>query len=172
MSFTFRQRMEAQINRFIMNIWPCIRGAGGKVVTLSPDYMNLVVRLKLNWRTRNIVGTIYGGSMYASTDPFYMLMFHKLLGPDYIVWDKACSIRFLRPAKETIYAEFLVTPEMLREVRETVLRLGKANFTWTIAYKNREGQVFAEFDKTIYVAQKSVYKQRQSGSAMKEEGQS
>src|SRR6185312_9300608 len=60
--------------RFLMNVIPCIRGTGGRVVSISDDFRRLRVRLKLNWRTRNLVGTIYGGSMYAATDPFYMLM--------------------------------------------------------------------------------------------------
>jgi hypothetical protein len=33
-----------------------------------------------------------------------MIMLIKALGPDYIVWDKAATIRFLRPGRETLHA--------------------------------------------------------------------
>lgn len=53
-----------------------------------------------SWRTRNYVGTIFGGSLYGALDPI-MIMLIKLLGPEYEVWDKAASIRFRRPGRST-----------------------------------------------------------------------
>lgn len=157
---SFRQKARARFHRFVINSWPCIRGGGGRVTQLSPDYTRLTVRLKLGWRTRNVVGTIYGGSMYASTDPFYMLMLRELLGSDFIVWDKGCVIRFVRPAKQTIWAEFHITPEMLTEVRTQVALHQEASFTWKIQFKDKTGVVYSEFDKTLYVAEKPFYKEK------------
>ncbi len=152
----------AWISRHSMNLWPCIRRTGGRVTHLSPDFMTLIVRLPLNWKTRNIVGTIFGGSIYASTDPFFMIMLMRILGKDFVVWDKGCTIRFKKPAKETIYARFEITPEMLSKVREDVALDGKTVFTWTIQYRDAAGTVYAEFDKLMYVAKKEVYKARGS----------
>lgn len=95
--------------RFFMNIVPCIRGSGAHVVSISDDFTRLRVKLRLNWRTRNLVGTIFGGSMYAAIDPFYMLMLMRILGSGYVVWDKGCTIRFKRPARETLFADFIST---------------------------------------------------------------
>lgn len=153
-----RKKLYAEFVRFVLNIWPCIRGGRGRVIYLKEDFTRLVVRLRLSWLTRNVVGTIYGGSMYASTDPFYMLMLMQILGKDYVVWDKGCTIRFKRPAKKTIYAEFLVTPGMLAQVKDAVARDGETTFTWTIAYRDDAGVTYAEFDKVLYVAMKAVYK--------------
>lgn len=146
--------------RFLLNLWPCIWSAGGRVVYIAQDFMHLTVRLSLSWRTRNVVGTIFGGSMYASTDPFFMLMLMRILGKDYVVWDKGCTIRFKKPAKKTIYADFIITPEMLAEVKQKVANEGKTTFTWMIQYKDKQGVVYAEFDKVLYVATKEVYKAR------------
>lgn len=145
-----------------MNLWPCIRRTGGRVTELAADFSLLTVRLPLNWRTRNIVGTIFGGSMYASTDPFFMIMLMKILGKDFVVWDKGCTIRFKKPAKETIYARFQITPEMLAQVYGDIERDGKTVFTWTIQYRDRAGVVYAEFDKLLYVAKRDVYKARKA----------
>ena len=73
--------------RKAVNFWPCIRRSGGRVTHLSTDFTHAVVRLRLNWRTRNLVGTIFGGAMFASTDPMYMLMLHKIFGRTHVVWD-------------------------------------------------------------------------------------
>ena len=151
------KKLAAFSTKLVLNGWPSIRRAGGKVIFLSEDFSRLKVRLKLGWKTRNIVGTIYGGSMYASTDPFFMLMLMKILGPEFVVWDKGCTIRFHKSAKETLFADFHISPAMLAEVHSKVGTEGQATFSWTVQYTNNEGVVFAEFDKVIYVAQKSVY---------------
>src|SRR4051812_8950533 len=134
--------------RQALNFWPCIRRSGGRVTELAPDFSRLVVRLALTLRTRNVVGTIFGGSMMASTDPMLMLMLHRILGKAYVVWDKSTVTRFKRPATSTLSAEFVLTPERLAQVRETVAERGEADFTWTIQYKDAAGVVHAEFDKT------------------------
>ena len=139
---------------------PCIWGGGGKVIALSEDFTKLTVRLKLRLRTCNAVGTIYGGSMYASTDPFYMLMLMNILGKNYVVWDKGCTIRFKRPAKKTIYANFNITPEMLAPVVSAADQDGETTFTWPLAYKDESGMVYAEFDKVLYVAKKEFYDEK------------
>ena len=143
-----------------LNLWPCIRGTGGWITFISEDFTKLTVRLKLSLRTRNVVGTIFGGSMYASTDPMFMLMLINILGPDFVVWDKGCTTRFKRPAKGTIYAHFEITPEMLEDVRKNVFEKNEYTFTWNVAYKDDEGVVYSEFDKVLYVANKDFYNEK------------
>jgi acyl-coenzyme A thioesterase PaaI-like protein len=155
-----KKKLYSEFIRFGLNLWPCLRRTGGRVTYLAEDFTRLSVKLSLNWKTRNVVGTIFGGSMYSSTDPYFMLMLMKILGDDYVVWDKGCTIRFKRPAKETIFADFIVTPEMIHSVRSQVANNKEYDFTWAIQYKDKNGIVYAEFDKVIYVAQKSFYKDK------------
>jgi acyl-coenzyme A thioesterase PaaI-like protein len=151
--------------RQLLNFWPCIRGTGGRVTRLAPDFTQLTVRLPLSWRTRNAVGTIFGGSMFAATDPMYMLMLQHQLGRGYIVWDKGCAIRFKRPASRTLYAEFRVTPEMRAQVRDAVRAHGEADFTWPVRLADEAGVVHAEIERTLYVADKAFYKHKQEARA-------
>ena len=150
----------ALVFRLGFNLWPCIRGSGGRVSHLAPDFTRITVRLPLNWRTRNAVGTIFGGSMFAATDPMYMLMLQRLLGRAYVVWDKGSAIRFKRPATRTLFAHFHVTPAMLAQVREAVASQGEADFTWPVRLEDEDGTVHAEIDRTIYVADKAFYKRK------------
>lgn len=150
----------ARLTRFLMNLAPCLRAGGGRVVALSDDFKHLRIRLRLSWLTRNLVGTIYGGSMYSSIDPFYMLMLMRILGPDYVVWDKSATIRFKRPARTTLYADFRFDDETLDNIREQVARDGESTFTWTVALKDTAGTTFADCDKVLYVAKKDFYKEK------------
>jgi hypothetical protein len=154
-------KLKTRWYRLLLNTWPCIFFSGARVSHLADDFTRLRVELPLNWRTRNSVGTIYGGSMYASTDPFYMLMLLQLLGKDYVVWDKGCTIRFKRPATTKLSAEFAISEEMLASVKTAVARDGETEVTWTVHYRDQAGVVHAQFDKLLYIAGKSFYKQKQ-----------
>jgi acyl-coenzyme A thioesterase PaaI-like protein len=156
----WRRKLRAAVWRLSFNIWPCLRRAGGRVTHIAEDFTRLDVRLDLNWKTRNIVGTIFGGSIYASTDPYYMLMLMQILGPDYVVWDKGCTIRFKRPARETIRARFEISTAMIDKILTDVAAQNEITFTWPLQYKNASGTVFAEFDKVLYVAKKDFYKEK------------
>ncbi|RYZ66163.1 MAG: DUF4442 domain-containing protein [Proteobacteria bacterium] len=151
---------KAWLFKTLVNLAPCIRGGRGRVIRISPDFRRLTVRLRLWLGSRNIVGTIYGGSMYASTDPFYMLMLMQILGDDFVVWDKGCTIRFRRPAKKTIYADFEITQAMLDEVLVKDEQEGETSFTWPLSFKDKNGVTYSEFDKVLYVAKKSFYKEK------------
>jgi acyl-coenzyme A thioesterase PaaI-like protein len=160
-----RARLFAWWFRQVLNWWPCMLGTGGRLTHLSADFSKASVRLPYNWRTRNKVGTIFGGSMASATDPMYMLMLHRLLGPEYVVWDKGFAIRFKRPATRDLVAHFHVTPERLADVRDTVRAHGEADFTWPAHLVDDDGVVHAEIQRTLYVADKAVYKAKQAARA-------
>ena len=86
-----RESFRTFLSRLRFNAWPCYRGTGGRVTFIAGDWSEVRVRLPLSWRTRNYVGTIFGGSIYGAVDPFYMIMLIHNLGPEYLVWVKAAG---------------------------------------------------------------------------------
>ncbi len=139
----------------MFNWWPCYRGTGGRVTFISADWQTVKVKLPLNLRTRNYVGTIFGGSLYAAVDPFFMLMLMKNLGPDTIVWDKAALIRFRRPGRSLLTAEFHLDDEELDAIRALLLTQPKVDRTYTVALVDAAGEVHAVVEKTIHLARKA-----------------
>ena len=117
--------------RWGFNFFPAFRGTGGRISYISDDWHEVSLKVPLSWRTRNYVGTIYGGSIYGAVDPIYMLMLMRILGPDYIVWDKAAKIRFKKPGKGTLYAEFKLLAEEIDEI-ERALAISYDMFTMTM----------------------------------------
>lgn len=112
------------------------------------------MKLPLSWRTSNYVGTIYGGSIYASIDPIYMLMLMHILGKDYVVWDKAAKIRFRKPGRETLYTDFLLTPEEISDIKRLAEGERSIDRIYNVILKNKEGIVHAEIEKTLYISKK------------------
>jgi acyl-coenzyme A thioesterase PaaI-like protein len=103
---------------------------------------------------KNYVGTHFGGSLYAMTDPFFMLMLLENLGKNYIVWDKAAHIDFIKPARGTVKAYFRLTQSEIERVR-LAAESGKAVLPeYTIDILAEDGQVVARVLKTLYVRKK------------------
>ena len=105
----------------------------------------------MSWRTRNYVGTIYGGSIYGNIDPIYMLMLIHVLGPGYIVWDKAATVRFKKPGKETLYADFKLDEDEIGEIKRLAETERSVDRIYNVELKDKNGVVHAFIETTLYI---------------------
>ncbi|PJZ64894.1 DUF4442 domain-containing protein [Leptospira wolffii] len=143
-----------------LNYWPCVWCTGGKIEFLSSDFRELHVGLRKNVRTLNRVGTVYGGSIYSSVDPYFMLMMMWILGEDYVVWDKAAKVKFVRPILKKVKAKFLITEELIEKTKKEILEKGETVFDLPLKYEDDGGTVYATFEKTIYAASRTHYEKK------------
>ena len=137
-----------------INVWPPLLGAGIRVRWHSNQVVD--VEMKLRAWNRNYVGTHYGGSLYSMTDPFYMLMLMENLGRDYIVWDKAASIRFRKPGKGRVKAEFRLSDVQLDEIRNKLTTLEKYEPTFAVEVRDEAGDIVAEVQKVLHIRRKNA----------------
>jgi hypothetical protein len=137
-----------------INLWPPFLGAGIRVKHIAPDMKAVDVEMKLRWWNANYVGTHFGGSLFAITDAFYMLMLMANLGRDYIVWDKAASIRYRQPGRGTVRVEFRLTDAQVDDIREKLRMLPKYEPVFQVEVKDEAGVVIAEVEKLLYVRKK------------------
>jgi hypothetical protein len=134
----------------LINIWPPL-AASGISVQWGVDMKSVDVEMKDRFWNRNFVGTHYGGSLYSMTDPFYMLMLIKNLGPGYVVWDKAATIRFRKPGKGKVHAKFRISDAQLDEIRAILETQLKYEPTFTVEVKNGSGEVVTEVQKILHI---------------------
>ena len=137
-----------------VNLWPPFLGAGIRVLRISRDMKAVDVKMKLRFWNANYVGTHFGGSLFAMTDAFYMLMLMANLGRDYIVWDKAATIRYRKPGRGTVRAEFRLSESQIEDVREKLKTLPKCEPVFVIEVKDEAGVVIAEVEKVLHVRKK------------------
>ncbi len=148
------ENLTTKIDRWKFNIFPAYRGGGGRITYISDDYHEIQVKLPLNWRTKNYVGTIYGGSIYSAVDPILMVMLIKILGKEYLVWDKSASIRFKRPGQETLFAKFLIMTDEVEEIKAQLETQKSIDQIYTIELKDKNEKVHAIIEKVLYLAKK------------------
>lgn len=137
-----------------MNLWPPFLFSGIKIVKLSKDFRCIQVKLKHRFWNANYVGTQFGGSIFAMADPFYMLMLIENLGPEYVVWDKATSIAFVKPGRTDLITEFTLTDDDLAAIREAVADTGRLEWKRAIDIRDISGELIAHIDKTISIKKK------------------
>ena len=148
------ESMKTRWLRWKLKLFPAWRGTGATVTYIASDYRELRLKLPLSWRTRNYVGSIFGGSLYASIDPWYMILLIQILGRNYVVWDKAATIRFKKPGRSTLYATFTFDDAELETIRAATAGGEPVDRTYTIELKDKDGVVHASVDKVIYVRRK------------------
>lgn len=110
--------------------------------------------MKLTGFNRNLVGVHFGGSLYAMCDPWFMLILMRLLGRDYIVWDKAASIQFKKPGRGRVKARFYIPSECVEEIRKDADVKGKIEPIFKVNVVDDDGQVIAQVEKLLYVRRK------------------
>ena len=144
----------ARALRRILNLWPPFLFAGIRVLEISDDMRHARAVLKRHWYNRNFVGTHFGGSLFAMTDPFWMIMTLYRLGEDYIVWDKSAEIEFVEATKAPVYAEFRLDYATIEEIRAASAG-GEKYLRWfETEVRTAEGQVVARIRKQLYVRRK------------------
>ncbi len=151
-----RRKPSARLFRWVLRLYPPLLGAGIRVRRISPDFRQIDVELRQHWWNVNYVGTHYGGSLYSMTDPFYMIMLLQTLGPGFIVWDKAATIRFRKPGRGTMRAEFRLSDELLADLRAQLEREEKIEPVLTVKVLDGQGELVAEVDKRLYIRRKDA----------------
>ena len=143
-----------KVLRYGMNVWPPFRAAGIRVEELSPDFRYARVALRKRPLSSNYVGTLFGGSLFAMTDPFWMLLVMRSLGSGYVVWDKAAEIEFVSPGKSTVRTDFRLTDDHVSELREAAADGGRVLRWFENDVISEDGTVVARVRKQLYVRSK------------------
>jgi acyl-coenzyme A thioesterase PaaI-like protein len=137
--------------RRLINLWPPLLFSGIRVEKIAPDWRHVEVRLRLRWWNRNAVGTMFGGSLFAMTDPFYPLMLQHNLGPAYAVWTKSAQIEFLAPGRSLARASFDLADDKLAVIRAATQGGAPALAEFSTTITDLSGKPLTQVNKVVYV---------------------
>ncbi len=148
------ESIKSRVTRILFNYVPMFWSTGAKVTYLADDFKEMHLKLPLSWRTRNYVGTIFGGSMFSATDVLYFLLVRKNLGEEYIVWDKASCIRFKKPGTGTLYTKAVISDEEIEIIKTELLNIDKIDRVYYLDLIDEAGDICASVEKTIHIQNK------------------
>lgn len=139
-----------------MNVWPPYRFAGIRVREIADDFRYARVELRMGLTNRNYVNVHFGGSLFAMADPFYMLMYMKNLGSDFVVWDKAAKIDFVRPGRGRVWAEFRLDQADFERARAETADGQRFLVTHPVSVVDQGGVLVASIQRTIHIRRKNT----------------
>ncbi len=145
------ESLRSRLYRWGFNLFPAYCSTGARITYIARDFREVRIKLPLSWQTRNYVGTIFGGSMYAAVDPVYMLMLIMNLGTQYVVWDKSACIQFKKPGRATLFARFVLEEGELDAIRGALTHSHSVDRTYLVELRDREGMVHASVEKVVYI---------------------
>ncbi|WP_237688641.1 MULTISPECIES: DUF4442 domain-containing protein [Arthrobacter] len=143
----------AVMRRFI-NLWPPFVFSGIHITHLGADSLSAEVRLRLHWWNRNVAGVHFGGSLFAMTDPFWMMLLLRHLGADHVVWDRAAEIDFIKPGRGEVTARFVLAPADVERLRKLAAGGDKVLEWFSVDVVDADGGVVARVRKQVYVRRK------------------
>ena len=153
-NFLRKHAGDVGLARVLFNWYAPFVGAAIRITESSKDYRYIRVEMPLTWYNANYVGVQFGGGIYMMTDPFFMLMYLRNLGNEYLVWDKAAHIEFIKPGRRRLIAEFRLSEDDLNRVRSETADGQKHLVDREVLIHDDEGTLIAKVVKTIYVRKK------------------
>jgi hypothetical protein len=127
------------------------------VKRFHPNFKGVDVKISNSFLNRNYNGSIFGGTIYAATDPFYALLFDQLMqrsGFKVRCWLKSASIQYLKPGLSDLYFTITVTDDMIAEAEASLLTNGKFVKSYPMELFNKKGELCATVMNEIYLRTK------------------
>ena len=137
--------------RRVLRWWPPFVFSGIRVLEIADDWSSARIELRRRWYTANYVGTHFGGSLFAMTDPFWMILVKETLGRGYTVWDKAADIEFIKAVREPVYAQIRVDPVAIAELRSATASGEKVLRWFETEIRTAAGELVARSRKQLHV---------------------
>ncbi len=83
-----------------------------------------------------------------------MLMLIQVMGRDYVIWDKAARIEFVKPGRGTVRAAFRITDDQVADIIVRTAGHEKYLPEFTVDITDEAGEIVARVVKTLYIRKK------------------
>ena len=140
--------------RWLLNLYPPFLFNRVRVVEIGPGFRQCRVRVRRSLLTRNLNGTIFGGTIFSAADPFYPVMYWQVfsrLGVVVQAWLRSARIRYTRPARTALSMKFELSEEDVARAREALEQKGRYACWHTIEATDRDGAVCAVAEIEVYL---------------------
>lgn len=141
---------------YLWNLWPPFLGMGIAITHISKDFLTVKAKLKYRPWTRNYLGTQFGGSIFALTDPFLIVMLMHHFPGRYILWDKAADIDYKKPGRTDLYLTVHLSQRQLSEIETLVNEHGKIEYHVPLHVYDKNEELVATVNRVLYIRDKKL----------------
>ena len=140
--------------QWLLNLFPAFLLGGAWVSRVARDCSACRLSVRRSLLTRNLNGTIFGGSLYSACDPIYALLYWQSLarrGLSPRLWVKSARIAFLRPASRRLIVDCSIDERELDQVVAELEREGRATRPHTMELVDADGVVCVSVAIEVYL---------------------
>ncbi len=130
---------------FFQRIW---------VKEFDKGFMGVHVKISKSILNINYNSSIFGGTIFSASDPFYALLFDQLLkrrGYKTRVWLKSANIEYLKPGRTNLYFKISLSEEDILEAEHALRTAGKFIKAFPLEIFNSEGELCAKVINEVYI---------------------
>lgn len=116
--------------------------------------MGVDVKITPSIFNKNYNASIFGGTIYAASDPFYAILFDqnlRSLGYRTKVWLKSASIQYIRPGRSVLSFSIQLTLEDISEAKSILDMEGKFIKSFPLKIYDKSGTLCATVESEIYI---------------------
>lgn len=130
---------------FFQRIWvrQFDQGFTGVHVSISKSFLN-----------SNYNNSIFGGTIFSASDPFYALLFDQILqrkGYKVRVWLKSANIQYMKPGRTNLHFKISLTEADIKEAEQALSTVGKFVKAFPLEILNSKGELCASVINEVYV---------------------
>lgn len=130
---------------FFQRIW---------VKQFAPDFTSVEVKVHKSVLNTNYNQSIFGGTIFAATDPFYALLFDQLMkarGFNTRVWLKSAQIQYIKPARHHLCFKISLSEEDIAEAVKALTTKGKFVKSFPLEVYDKNGLHCASVINEVYM---------------------
>ena len=130
---------------FFQRIW---------VIKFDKGFTGVHVKISKSFLNVNYNRTIFGGTIFSASDPFFALLFDQILqrrGLKCRVWLRSAEIRYLKPGATNLYFTISLSEEQIKEAETILLTEGKFVKAYPMNIFSSEGLLCATVINEVYI---------------------
>lgn len=162
--FNLYMIVSEKILKWAMRLYPPLLFQRIWIKKFHPGFRGVDVKIVNSFLNRNYNGSIFGGSIYAATDPFYAIIFDQLMqrrGFKVRTWLKSGSIQYIKPGLTNLYFTLIITDQMIEEAQNALDTEGKFTKVYPIELYDKNGELCATAINEIYLRNRLANEKQQ-----------
>src|ERR1700749_875153 len=137
-------RVSENVLKWALRLYPPMLFQRIWVIGFNKGFRGVRVKVNKSLINNNYNNSIFGGTIFASADPFYPLLFHQALthkGYKVRVWMKSASINYIKPGRTDLFFQINITEQDIKEVENVINNHEKHIKAYPIEMYSQEGEL-------------------------------
>jgi len=147
-------KVSTQTLKWAMRFYPPLFFQRIWVQRFHHNFRGVDVKIGFSLLNKNYNASIFGGTIFAASDPFYAILFDQIFkrkGYKTLIWLKSASINYIKPGRTALYFQIRLSEEDIQAAQNILDQEGKYIKTFPIEIKDKNGEICALVANEIYI---------------------